>query len=72
VTGRPKPNYRLAGPLFIREASASFGHSHTHSALQCASLGGDAAATRGDVKEGFGLSLGISWLSSALLFLVKE
>jgi hypothetical protein len=35
---------------------------------KCASLGGVAAATGGDVKEGFGLSLGISWLSGALLF----
>jgi hypothetical protein len=71
VTGRPRPNYRLARPLFIREASASFGHTHTL-ALQCASLGGETTATGGDVKEGFGLSLGISWLSGALLFLVKE
>jgi hypothetical protein len=39
---------------------------------KCASLGGVAVATGGDVKEGFGLSLGISWLSGALLFLVKE
>jgi hypothetical protein len=36
------------------------------------SLGGTAVATGGDVKEGFGLCLGISWLSGALLFLVKE
>ena len=34
----------------------------------CASLGGVAITTGGDVKEGFGLSLGISWLSGALLF----
>jgi hypothetical protein len=67
VTGRPKPNFRLARPLFIREASASFGHTHQLS-LQCASLGGEPTATGGDVKEGFGLCLGISWLSSALLF----
>ena len=71
MTGRPKPKYRLAIPLFIREASASFVHTH-QSALQCTSLGGETAATGGDVKEGFGLSLGISWLSGALLFLVKE
>jgi hypothetical protein len=71
VTGQPRPNYRLARPLFIREASASFGHTH-QLALQCASLGGETVATGGDVKEGFGLSLGISWLSGALLFLVKE
>jgi hypothetical protein len=59
VTGWPRP-------LFIREASASF--THTHPALQCTSLGGETTATGGDVKEGFGLSLGISWLSGALLF----
>jgi hypothetical protein len=51
VTGRPRPNYRLVRPLFIREASALFGH--THLALQCASLGGEADATGSDVKEGF-------------------
>jgi hypothetical protein len=39
---------------------------------KCASLGGVVVATGGDVKEGFGLSLGISWLSGVLLFLVKE
>jgi hypothetical protein len=39
---------------------------------KCASFGGTTTATRGDVKEGFGLSLGISWLSGVLLFLVKE
>jgi hypothetical protein len=39
---------------------------------KCASLGGEIVATGDDVKEGFGLSLGISWLSGALLFLVKE
>jgi hypothetical protein len=39
---------------------------------KCASLGGTATATGSDVKEDFGLSLGISWLSGALFFLVKE
>ena len=75
MTGRPKPNYRLARPLFIREASASFRHTHHTSSTatkKCASLGGTATATRGDFKQGFGLSLGISWLSGVLLFLVKE
>ena len=75
MTGRPKPNYSLARPLFIREASASFGHTHhTSSAAmkKCASLGGTATATGGDIKEGFGLSLGIYWLNGTLLFLVKE
>ena len=72
MTGQPRPNYRLARPLFIREASASFGHTyHTSFATmkKCASLGGTATATSMRV---FGLSLGISWLSGALLFLVKE
>jgi hypothetical protein len=58
VTGRPRPNYRLARPLFIRETNASFGHTHTHSTLQCVSLGGEAAANGGDIKEGF---WSISW-----------
>jgi hypothetical protein len=71
MTSRPIPNYRLARPLFIREASASFGYTHD-SALQCTNLGGEPTTTGGDVNEGFGLSLGISWLSGALLFLVKE
>jgi hypothetical protein len=35
---------------------------------KCASLGGVVVATRGNVKEGFSLSLGISWLSGVLLF----
>jgi hypothetical protein len=65
VTGRPRPNYRLARPLFIREASASFGHTLTSSAAmeKCASLGGEVVATGGDVKEG---SWSMSWY-----FLVK-
>jgi hypothetical protein len=67
MTDRPRPNYRLAISLFIREANASFGHTH-HLALQCTSLEGTATANGGDIKEGFGLCLGISWLSSALLF----
>jgi hypothetical protein len=61
--------------VFICEDGVSFEHTHhTSSAAmkKCASLGGVAAATGGDVKEGFGLCLGISWLSGALLFLVKE
>jgi len=75
VTGQPRPNYRLARSLFIREANASFGHTHhTSSAFmkKCTSLRGTATTTGGDIKEGFGLSLGISWLSGPLLFLVKE
>jgi hypothetical protein len=71
VTGPPRPNYRLSRPLFIREANASFEHTQ-HPTLQCASLGGETATTGGDVKEDFGLSLGIYWLSGVLLFLVKE
>jgi hypothetical protein len=35
---------------------------------KCANLGGVVVATRGDIKEGFGLSLGISWLSGVILF----
>jgi hypothetical protein len=62
VTSRPKPNYRLARPLFIREANTSFGHTH-HLALQCASLGGVVVAIGDDVKEG---SWSMSWY-----FLVK-
>jgi hypothetical protein len=66
VTSRLRPNYRLARPLFIREASASFGHTyHTNSVAmnKCASLGGTATPTKCDVKEGF---WSISWY-----FLVK-
>ena len=63
-----------ARPLFIREASTSLVHTHTSSATmkKCTSLGGTVTATRCDVDEGFGLSLGIFWLSGVLLFLVKE
>jgi hypothetical protein len=61
VTNRPKLNYRLARPLFIREANTSFGY--THSTLQCASLEGEPTTTESDVKEGF---WSISWY-----FLVK-
>jgi hypothetical protein len=72
VTGRPRPNYRLAKPLFIREANASFGHTHL-SALQqeekmrkswrksCCNWGVTS-------RRVLGLCLGISWISSALLF----
>jgi hypothetical protein len=71
VTCHPIPNYRLARPLFIREASASFGHTH-HLSLECASHGGEPSATGSGVKESFGRYLGISWLSGVLLLLVKE
>jgi hypothetical protein len=57
VTGCPRPNFRLARPVFIREASASFGHTH-QLALQCASLGGEPTAFRCDVEEG---SWSMSW-----------
>jgi hypothetical protein len=66
VTSRPKPNYRLARPLFIREASASFGNTHHTSSVamkKCASLGGTATAAKCDVNEG---SWSMSWY-----FLVK-
>ena len=75
MTGRPRPNYRLARRLFIREASTSFGHMHHTISVamkKCATLGGTATATGGGIKGGFSPSLGISWLSGALLFLVKE
>jgi hypothetical protein len=74
VTGRPIPYFRPARPLFIREASALFVLSLVlcNKRKKCASLGGVVAATGGDVKEGFGLSLGISWLSGALLFLSER
>ena len=75
MTSRPRPNFRLDTPLFIREASASFLHTHHTSSVamkKCATLGGTATATGGGVKGGFSPSLGISWLSGALLFLVKE
>jgi len=39
---------------------------------ECTSLGRTATTIGGDVKEAFGLSLDIHWLSGALLFLVKE
>ena len=35
---------------------------------KCTGLGGIYVATRGDVKDVFSLSLGIYWLSGALLF----
>jgi hypothetical protein len=57
VTGRPRPNFRLAKPLFIREANTSFEHTH-QLALQCASLGGEPIAVRCDFKEG---SWSMSW-----------
>ena len=61
--------------VFICEDGVSFEHTHhTSSAAmkKCTSLRGTATAAKCDVKEGFGLSLGISWLSGALLFLVKD
>jgi hypothetical protein len=61
--------------VFICEDGVSFEYTrHTISAAmkKCASLGGVAVAIGGDVKEAFGLSLGISWLSGVLLFQVKE
>jgi hypothetical protein len=64
VVGQSIPNYRLARPLFIGEANASFGDTHHTSSptmKKCAILGGTATTTGGDIKEGFGISLGISW-----------
>ena len=60
--------------VFICEDGVSFEHTHhtiSTAMKKCASLGRIATATGGDVKEGFGLSLGISWLSGVLLFLVE-
>jgi hypothetical protein len=71
VTGRPKPNYRLSKPLFIREASTSFGYKHTH--LCNAQVLEEKLLQLGVTSRRFlGLSLVISWLSGVLLFLVKE
>jgi hypothetical protein len=53
VTGRPRHNFRLAKPLFVREANASFGYTHHTSSVamkKCTSLGGTATATKCDVK----------------------
>jgi hypothetical protein len=61
VTGRPRPNFMLNIPLFIREASTSFVHTHHTSSVamkKCASLGGTATAAKCDVKEG---SWPVSW-----------
>jgi hypothetical protein len=61
VTSHPRPNYRLVRPLLIREANASFGHTHHTSSVamkKCTSLGGIATATKCDVKKG---SWSISW-----------
>jgi hypothetical protein len=55
VTSRPRPNFRLDTPLFIREASASFVHTHHTSSVamkKCTSLGGTATTAKCDVKEG--------------------
>jgi hypothetical protein len=61
--------------VFICEDGVSFEHTqHTSSAAmkKCASFGGVAVATGGDINWDLGLCLGISWLSGALLFLLKE
>jgi hypothetical protein len=61
VTGLPKNNFKLAIPLFIREANISFSLTHhTSSATmkKCASLGGNSTAAKCDVKEG---SWYVSW-----------
>jgi hypothetical protein len=71
VTGQSRPNYRLAKPLFIREASASFGHTHTQ-LCSAQVLEEKLLQLRVMSRRVFGLSLGISWLSGVLLFLVKE
>jgi hypothetical protein len=71
VIGWPRPNYRMAKPLFIREASSPFGHTHTQ--LCNAQALEDKLLQLGVTsRRVFGLSLGISWLIGVLLFLVKE
>jgi hypothetical protein len=61
MIGRPRPNYRFARPLFIREASTSFGYTHHTSSTairKCTSLGGTATVAKCDVAQG---SWSISW-----------
>jgi hypothetical protein len=62
VTGRPRPNFRLAKLLFIREASASFEHTHTQALKSrrevCKSQREMLLQLEGDVVEDLGLSLG--------------
>jgi hypothetical protein len=61
----------MARPLFIREANASFGHTHTQ--LYSVKFLEEKLLQLGMMsRRVFSLSLGISWLSGALLFLVKE
>jgi hypothetical protein len=70
VIGRPRPNFRLAKLLFIREASASFEHTHNTSCGYRRSaqvLKGEATATRCDVVKVLGLSLGyilVKWCAT--------
>jgi hypothetical protein len=71
VTGRPRPNFRLARPLFIREANASFVHSLISSATRGKSvqvLEEKLLQLGVTSRRVLGLCLGISWISSALLF----
>ena len=71
MTGRPRPYFRLVRPLFIREASASFGYTHQLT-LQCASLGGEPTVARCDVKEGSWSVLVSLGYIVRYSFLVKE
>jgi hypothetical protein len=71
VTGRPRPNFRLARPLFIMEVGASFVHSLIISATRGKSvqvLEENLLQLGMTSRRVLGLCLGISWLSSALLF----
>jgi hypothetical protein len=71
VTSHPRPNYRLTRPLFIREASASFGYKHTQ--LYSLQVLEEKLLQLGVTsRRVLSVSLGISWLSGALIFLVKE
>jgi hypothetical protein len=60
VAGRPRPNYRLARPLFMREASASFGHTHIQ-LFNVQVLEEKVLQLGVTSRRVFGLSLGISW-----------
>jgi hypothetical protein len=71
VTCHPRPNIRLAIPLFIMEDNASFAHSLISSTTRGKSVQvlEEKLMQLGVTSRRFlGLCLGISWISSALLF----
>jgi hypothetical protein len=61
VTSQPRPTFRLAKLLFIREASASFEHTYTQALKSrrevCKSQKETLLQLEGDFVEDFGLSL---------------